>query len=253
MSLFPGDIKYGEPSKNMCGDGFIEELAETPASPNLRAAFVKFVCGAFTKWHYHTGEQMLFATEGEGFVEFQDRPTIEIREGARVFIPTGVWHRHGAAEGKTLIHLAVTYGATIWDHDDPCQRDAQRKDHLGLSVVSEINYLNQRIVQAEESGLKDDLVPLLADSFTIIRSNGEKSKRQAFLDAVPDNANRGRRTAQPNVQLAGRCAIYTCIVTTTQNPAGTPNPGRFWNTRLFVRENGQWRCLTWQVMKICDT
>lgn len=251
MCLSANDTKFGERNENMCGDGFIEELAQTSASPNLRSAFVKFENGAYTKWHYHTGEQMLFATEGQGFVEYQDRPTLEIRERARVFIPIGVWHRHGAEKGKALIHLAVTCGETIWDPDDACQKDAQRKEHLGLSVVSEIDYLNQRILQAEEAGLKDDLDPLLAEGFTVIRSKGEKVERQDFLDAVSNNANRGRRAAQPNVQVVGQCAIYTCIVTTTQNPDGTPNPGRFWNTRLFVRENGQWRCASWQVMKIC--
>jgi len=78
------------------------------------------------------------------------------------------------------------------------------------------------------------------------------AERQAFLDAVPDNANRGRSTGEPNVYSVGKCAVYTVLVTTTQDPDGTPKPGRFWNTRLFIHEHGQWLCSAWQVMKICS-
>src|SRR4051794_8947354 len=114
-----GEIKYGKPDPTkMCGDGRIEELEHAPASPNLRAMYVKFVDGAHTKWHYHTGEQMLLTTEGRGFVECRGDPIVEIHEKDRVFIPKGAWHRHGAVEGETLVHLAVTTGETKWDTDD---------------------------------------------------------------------------------------------------------------------------------------
>jgi hypothetical protein len=46
------------------------------------------------------------------------------------------------------------------------------------------------------------------------------------------------------------CAIYSGIVTNTQNPDGTPNPGRFWNMRLFVQENGQRGCTGWLATEI---
>jgi hypothetical protein len=49
----------------------------------------------------------------------------------------------------------------------------------------------------------------------------------------------------------GDCIIYTCIVTTTQNPDGSPNAGRFWNTRLFVQQDGQWRSAAWQSLRVC--
>jgi len=247
------EIKYGEPDPaKMCGDGTIEEFERAPASPYLRALYVKFVNGAHTKWHYHTGEQMLLATQGKGFVEFQGLQTLEIREGDRVFIPTSLWHRHGADEGETLVHLAVTTGETIWDKADPCQKHAHGENRLVMSVETEIADLNRRILQAEEAGRVEDLAPLLAEGFTIVRSTGQTADRQAFLDGVPGSANRGRSAAQPRVHRIGECIVFTCIVTTTRDPDGTPNHGRFWNTRLFIRQNGQWRCAAWQVMKICD-
>jgi hypothetical protein len=47
--------------------------------------------------------------------------------------------------------------------------------------------------------------------------------------------------------------VYTVIVTTTRDADGVPVVGHFWNTRLFVRENSEWRCAAWQVMKLPAT
>lgn len=252
LTHFPASrMDYAGPdSTKMCGDGRIE--TPVPGSPSLRAAHVKFVNGAFTRWHFHTGEQLLLGTDGIGFVELQSHPIAEIRKGDRVFIPTGVWHRHGAAEKATFVHLAVTTGETKWHCEDPCQRDSREADGLGTSIVTEINELSQRILEYEEAGAAEKLAPLLSEAFIIVRSSGEKADRQTFLNAVPANANRGRSATQPSVHLMGDRALHTCIVTTTQHPDGTPNPGRFWNTRLFVRENAKMRCMTWQAMKIRD-
>jgi quercetin dioxygenase-like cupin family protein len=99
-------IQFGERNENMCGYGFIEMLKETLASPQLRSAFVRFDYGAYTKWHYHTGEQMLLIVEGEGFVECEDRPTLKVNPGARIYIPAGVRHGHGAQKGMNIHLLA---------------------------------------------------------------------------------------------------------------------------------------------------
>lgn len=118
------EIKYAEPDvATMCGDGRIEKLDYAPVAPYLRAAHVKFVDGAHTKWHYHTGGQLLMPTEGIGFVEFRGLPLLQIRMGDRLFIPIGVWHRHGAQKGKTMTHIAVTSGDTVWDMSDKCVDD----------------------------------------------------------------------------------------------------------------------------------
>jgi hypothetical protein len=147
----------------------------------------------------------------------------------------------------------VTYGATCWADDDPCQRPSSHTSHLGLSVQREIAYLNQRILQAEESGQAADLGPLLAEAFFIVRSTGEKIDRDEFLAAVSANANRGRTASDFHVDLVGECAVFTCVVATTKRPDGAPDAARFWNTRLFIRENGQWRCAQWQVARIPET
>jgi quercetin dioxygenase-like cupin family protein len=241
------------PHKNACGEAFTEEANQGPASPALRGELVRFVDGAYTKWHYHSGEQMLLATAGEGFVECQDRPVVTIREGARAYIPPGVWHRHGAVPKSTLVHLAVTYGFTTWADDHPCRQPSSPTSQLGLSVQREIAYLNERILHAEESGQVADLGPLLAKAFYIVRSTGEKADREEFLAAVSANANRGRTVSDVRVDLRGECAAFSCIVATTKTADGSPDAAHFWNTRLFICEDGQWRCAQWQVTRIPET
>jgi hypothetical protein len=121
-----------------------------------------------------------------------------------------------------------------------------------MSDIPEIIELNARLLDAEEQGRAADIEPLLTKSFFIVRSSGQKLDRAAFLADVPNQCNRGRRAEQSEVNHAGSCATYTCIVTTAQNPDGSANPGRFWNTRLFVQEDGRWRCAAWQVTRIVD-
>ena len=115
-----------------------------------------------------------------------------------------------------------------------------------------LNKLNQRILQAEESGDRDKLASFLHQDFTLVRASGEKQDRQMFLDAVEDNKNRGRSADQSDVRFYGNCAIFTCRVTTTRDKDSKAAVGHFWNTRMFVRQDTGWLCLGWQVMKICD-
>ncbi len=118
--------------------------------------------------------------------------------------------------------------------------------------VTAIARMNQDILQAEEAGLQDKLAPLLHQDFTIVRASGEKQNRQQFLEAVPANKDRGRRGDQVEVRRYDDRAIFTCRVTTTRDKDGNQVISHFWNTRLFVRENDEWRCAAWQVMKIAE-
>lgn len=106
----------------MCGEGRLEDLPNAPESPNMRAIFVEFQRGAYTKWHRHEGTQLLYGTEGTGFVEFQGVPDLDIAPGTRVLVPAGVWHRHGAKPKERFVHLAVTVGETHWKHDLDCEK-----------------------------------------------------------------------------------------------------------------------------------
>jgi Domain of unknown function (DUF4440) len=129
----------------------------------------------------------------------------------------------------------------------------QGEEYSSAETIEELTNQNEFILQAEEQGHKADLAPLLTDEFIIIRATGVKQNRDDFLKAVPGNAGRGRTADQPEVHLYGDCAVFTCRVTTTRNPDGTPGGGSFWNTRLFVRDPEGWRCAAWQVTKIPES
>jgi len=118
------EIEYAEPDETkMCGDGRMEKLNYAPTSFQFRAIYVKFGDGAHTKWHYHTGEQLLIPMEGVGFAEFRGLPLLQIQNGDRIFIPAGVWHRHGAQKGHAMTRIAVTSGDTVWDQNETCGDD----------------------------------------------------------------------------------------------------------------------------------
>jgi hypothetical protein len=112
--------------------------------------------------------------------------------------------------------------------------------------------LNQDILRAEEAGNGQVMAPLLQPDFKFVRADGTQHDRDDFLKSMRDNGNRGRSAADAQVRMVGQYAVYTCVITTTHDAKGTPHSGRFWNTRLFVNENGAWRCAAWQVLKLTD-
>ena len=125
--------------------------------------------------------------------------------------------------------------------------------HLKSDIeVTALKLLNENILQVEEIGSKEKLEPLLHLDFTIVRASGEKENRQQFLDAVPANKNRGRSADQVEVRLYDDRAIFACRVTTTRDKDGNQAIDHFWNTRLFVRQNDEWLCAAWLVMKIAE-
>jgi quercetin dioxygenase-like cupin family protein len=99
----------------MIGEGYLELLERAPESPNMRAQFAKFENSGSTRWHWHEGSQLLFGTQGEGFIEIEGLGTFDITVGTRVIVPPGVWHKHGGSGSGPFVHLAVTTGATQWE------------------------------------------------------------------------------------------------------------------------------------------
>jgi ketosteroid isomerase-like protein len=119
-----------------------------------------------------------------------------------------------------------------------------------LAEMEALTRLNQRILQAEEAGDTDTLAPFLADEFAIVRASGEQQMREKFLDDIPANAHRGRKADRTQVRLYGNDAVFTCRATTKRDNDGDPAPASFWNTRVFRRQEGVWRCVAWQVTEM---
>jgi hypothetical protein len=120
-------------------------------------------------------------------------------------------------------------------------------------------------ISSSGSGQDDKLAPrwcfrkfnmeafrLLTEDFTIIRASGAKQDREAFLGAVATNAHRGRTAEEPEIRLYHGCAVVIIRVTTSEKQDGALIARRFWNTRVFFRQEDQWRCATWQVTETRD-
>jgi quercetin dioxygenase-like cupin family protein len=83
----------------------------------VRHGRVHFVNGGRTRWHLHVGEQVLYFVEGRGMVEERDGILLENEAGDIVHVHAGAIHRHGARDGSSAVHIAITGGETIWDSD----------------------------------------------------------------------------------------------------------------------------------------
>src|SRR5215212_3320779 len=66
--------------------------------------------GGHTHWHLHTGEQVLYGEEGNGWVAFAGSARVVLRPGEIAHVAVGRRHWHGATPDGPWVHLAVTAG-----------------------------------------------------------------------------------------------------------------------------------------------
>ena len=67
---------------------------------------VKFAPGARNKFHSHSGEQILYATEGKGIVATREKE-YTLTPGMMAYIPPGEVHWHGATADSFFTHLSI--------------------------------------------------------------------------------------------------------------------------------------------------
>lgn len=96
--------------------GPITQLAvhESTDPQPVRALLVGFQDGARTHWHRHTGGQVLYVIDGRGRAQSRGAAVVELAAGDLVSVPAGEEHWHGAAEGGSMSHLALSLGTTEW-------------------------------------------------------------------------------------------------------------------------------------------
>jgi quercetin dioxygenase-like cupin family protein len=81
-------------------------LVDDKMSEGLRVMVVHFSPGARTKFHTHTFEQVLLATEGKGVVATETEE-YTLTPGTIAYIPAGENHWHGATQDTSFAHLAI--------------------------------------------------------------------------------------------------------------------------------------------------
>jgi quercetin dioxygenase-like cupin family protein len=130
MKILPTDVRVCRPGPAawFTGTVWIDEIVTGTAPSRLKSARVSFEPGARTAWHTHPRGQALHVLTGIGHVQLAGRPPRVIRPGDTVWIEAGERHWHGAAPGRTMVHLAMQ------------ETDEQGVDVVWLEHVTEEEY-----------------------------------------------------------------------------------------------------------------
>ena len=101
------DVKKEEAkSRLFAGEVTRQPLIDEKVSKIFRAGVVSFSPGAKNVFHTHTGEQILFVTEGRGIVATESQEFI-VEPGTMIFIPAGEKHWHGATPNDSFSHITI--------------------------------------------------------------------------------------------------------------------------------------------------
>lgn len=95
------------PAEWFTGSVWIDPIVTGEPPAHIQAARVTFAPGARTNWHTHPRGQTLHVLSGLGRVQLKGEPPREIHPGDVVWIAPGEIHWHGAAPGRSLVHLAL--------------------------------------------------------------------------------------------------------------------------------------------------
>ena len=101
------DTKAEEATSKMFeGKVYRLPLIDDQIAKEIRVTMITFNPGARNIFHSHTGEQVLYVTEGKGIVANENEERI-VTQGTAIYIPAGERHWHGATEDSSFSHLSI--------------------------------------------------------------------------------------------------------------------------------------------------
>lgn len=89
------------PSDRFIGDVWVEYFINDSTTDFLSSR-VLFQPNARSNWHKHSGKQIVFAIEGEGFYKEKGKPITKLKKGDVVIIEPGTIHSHGALTNRFM-------------------------------------------------------------------------------------------------------------------------------------------------------
>lgn len=107
------------PAEWFTGGVWMDAAPAAGTSPGVGVFRVLFEPGARTNWHTHPEGQILYVVTGEGRVQKEGEPIVEIRTGDVIYFTPGEKHWHGAGPDTFMVHIAInpalnTDGGTDW-------------------------------------------------------------------------------------------------------------------------------------------
>jgi len=94
-----------------------QEVLEGDDSSDFSFGIRAFDAGARTKFHKHSGDQILIITEGTGSVG-TDNETLIVVEGDVILIPAGENHFHGAPDATSMTHITIQKKGSVLDQTE---------------------------------------------------------------------------------------------------------------------------------------
>tara|TARA_B100001013_G_scaffold93407_1_gene52035 strand:+ start:336 stop:767 length:432 start_codon:yes stop_codon:yes gene_type:complete len=94
-----------------------QAILESEDSSDFSFGIRAFDAGARTKFHKHTGDQILIITDGTGAVG-TDNETLTVVEGDVILIPAGENHFHGAPDATSMAHITIQKKGSVTEQTE---------------------------------------------------------------------------------------------------------------------------------------
>ena len=108
--------------------------------------------------------------------------------------------------------------------------------------------LNEKFAEAELGRDEEFFRSVLADDLVFRRASRARVGKAKYLEDLLDERNRYDRVEAEDVEVIAYrtdLALTSLRVHAAGERAGERFEGDYRNTRLFVKENGEWRCAVW--------
>ncbi len=148
------------------------------------------------------------------------------------------WHAPAA-----LLIAWVSFVTTMFAGSRILERQDRQMDE------SELSRLNRAMFTAEDDRDVKTMDATLSEGFWMVRSSdGEPRQKAEFLDEVAKAPRATREVVREQIEkVTDSCAIVSSVLK-FQRPED-PAASYFWNTKVFVKHDGEWRCRAWQVTR----
>ena len=113
------------------GDVYNQRLVSPDADTPCQASNVTFKAGSRTRWHIHSGTQILLCTAGRGWYQEKGKPAQPLHVGDAVNIRPGVEHWHGAANDSEFSHISIIPNPKV--NKDTWLEDVNEEDYKLLN------------------------------------------------------------------------------------------------------------------------
>ena len=95
----------------------VQRLLQPGDSDNYMFGLLRFGAGSRSKFHTHSGDQILVIVEGTGKIATENE-VLTVTERDAVLIPAGESHWHGAPDDTPMAHIYVLVAE---DHSEPTE------------------------------------------------------------------------------------------------------------------------------------